>query len=81
MSIKETAEKLRKYKERLRSGKADKIQPKHVEKVLAKLVAKEAELARELSETSKESKRKRLEHKLETVNELIEKARWLTAQV
>lgn len=81
MSIRETAEKLEKYQARLRSGKAEKIQPKHVAKIIDKLTAKEASLASELETTAKPDKRERLEHKLGTVRALIEKARWLASQV
>jgi uncharacterized protein YaiL (DUF2058 family) len=81
MSIKETAEKLEKYQERLREGKVEKIRPIHVERVLAKLFAKQEHLTAELSETEKQSTRDRLEHKLETVDALIEKARWLAKQI
>ena len=81
MPIKETAEKLERYQERLRTGKAEKIRPQHVEKILEKLTSKEAEIAAELTETTKQGKRDRLEHKLATVRELIEKARWLASQV
>jgi len=81
MPIKETAEKLERYQERLRTGKAEKIRPKHVEKILEKLTSKETEITAELTETTKQGKRDRLEHKLATVRELIEKARWLASQV
>lgn len=81
MPIKDTAEKLEKYQERLRAGKAAKIRPEHVEKILEKLAAKQAEIAAELAGATKQGKRERLEHKLETVEELIEKARWLASQV
>ena len=81
MPIKETAEKLEKYQERLRTGKAEKIRPKHVERILNKLTSKEIEITAELAETTKHSKQDRLEHKLATVRELIEKARWLASQV
>jgi len=81
MPIKHTAEKLEKYQERLRTGKAEKIQPKHVAKILEKLGSKEAEITAELAAEIKPGKRDRLEHKLATVRELIEKANWLASQV
>ena len=81
MPIKETAEKLERYQERLRTGKAEKIQPEHVAKILEKLTSKETEITAELAAATKQGKRERLEHKLATVQELIEKARWLASQV
>lgn len=81
MPMKETAEKLEKYQDRLRSGKAEKIELKHVEKILEKLTSKKTEITAELAEATKQGKRERLEHKLATVQELIEKARWLAAQL
>ena len=81
MTMHKTAEKLEKYQHRLQAGKADKIKPKHVDKILDKLSAKESEVAAELAETTKESKRERLEHKQATIRELIEQARWLHSQL
>lgn len=81
MSMKETADKLEKYQERLKSGKAEKIRPDHVGKILAKLVAREAELSAEIAETTKHGRRARLEEKRATLRELIDKARWLASQV
>lgn len=81
MPMKEITEKLEKYQGRLRAGTAEKIKAKHVEKIIDKLTAKQSEIETEMAETEKPSKRERLEHKLATVKELIEKARWLATQV
>ena len=81
MAMNKTTQKLEKYQDRLKAGKAEKIKPKHVEKILDKLTAKQTEIGTELAAATKESKRERLEHKQVTVNELIEKARWLQSQI
>ena len=64
MGLKKLAEKVADYNERLRSGKASKIKPGHVEKVLEKLRKKSVELEAELAATHAPEKRVRLERKL-----------------
>lgn len=81
MGLKKIAEKLDTYYKRLELGKAAKIEPSHVEKVIAKLQAKQEQLKTELSETEKPSKRQRLEGKLATVEEQIARSEWLLKEI
>lgn len=77
MGLTSTVEKLDKYFRRLDEGKAQKIKPSHLDKVMAKLDAKEASLRAELAETRKPSRRERLEDKLALVGEQRQRAVWL----
>ena len=81
MNLKTSIEKLDKYYERLNKGKAEKIKPNHVEKVIRKLKAKEETLHAELAETHKESKKVRLIRKIATIKEQIGRAEWLLETV
>ncbi|MDQ2090939.1 hypothetical protein [Marimonas arenosa] len=81
MGLESAVEKLDKYFKRLEKGKAQKIKPSHVEKVIGKLEAKAALLQTEISETEKESKKQRLERKLQMVREQQERARWLAEKI
>jgi uncharacterized protein YaiL (DUF2058 family) len=81
MGLKKIAEKLDTYYKRLELGKAAKIQSGHVEKVIAKLQAKQEQLKTELSETEKPSKKQRLEGKLATVEEQITRSEWLLREI
>ncbi len=81
MGISKSIEKLDEYNRRLESGEAEKIKPKHVEKIIHKLMAKKQGLADELSQAIKESKKERLKHKLEIANEQIERAQWLLEKI
>jgi hypothetical protein len=81
MGLKSIAEKLDKYFGRLESGKAAKIKPSHVAKVIAKLQAKQNVLQEELAEADKPSKKTRIESKLVTVAEQIERAQWLQEKI
>ena len=81
MGLGKSVEKLDKYYERLDKGKAYKIKPSHVEKVLRKLQAKELMLLEEIDETSKDAKKKRLGRKLDVVREQQERARWLQEKI
>ncbi len=81
MNLKTSIEKLDKYYERLNKGKAEKIKPNHVEKVIRKLKAKEETLHAELAETQKESKKARLIRKIATIKEQIGRAEWLLETV
>ena len=81
MALNKIAEKLDTYYKRLELGKAAKIQASHVEKVIAKLQAKQQQLEAELSETEKPSKKQRLEGKLATVHEQITRSQWLLNEI
>lgn len=81
MGLKKIAEKLEKYQKRLASGKADKIKPEHVAKAIDKLAVKEAELVKELAETTKPEKQKRVEYKVRAIREQIKQAKWLARQI
>lgn len=81
MSLKDISAKLQDYQDRLKQGKAHKIQAKHVDKIIAKLTAKEAEVLAELDSVTKEGKRARLEQKLETLKAGHAKAEWLRDQL
>ena len=76
-----TAEKLEKYRERLSDGKAHKIKPKHVQKMIEKLKAKEADIEEDLKSVEKPEKRERLTTKLATIRHRIEEAEWLLGQI
>ncbi len=81
MGLESAVEKLDKYFKRLEAGKAQKIKPAHVEKVIQKLEAKAQLLRAELAETDKASKKQRLERKLEMVQEQQDRARWLETKI
>ena len=81
MGLGKIAEKLDKYYRRFEGGKAAKIKPSHVEKAIAKLQTKQASLLQELNDTEKTSKKSRIENKLETAREQIERAEWLLGQI
>lgn len=81
MKLSKSAEKLDKYYERLNKGKAEKIKPDHVEKVIRKLKTKEELLRRETDESENELKKARLEGKLHTAREQINRAEWLLEKI
>lgn len=81
MPLKKAIEKLKKYYTRLDAGEASKIKPNHVEKVIGKLIAKQESLLEELDATKKTSKKARLERKLATTREQIERANWLLEKI
>lgn len=81
MGLESAIEKLDKYFKRLDQGKAQEIKPSHVEKVISKLEVKARLLRTELAETDKESKKRRLERKLELVREQQDRARWLQEKI
>lgn len=81
MTLSKHVEKLDKYYKRLDTGKAQKIKPEHVEKVIRKLKLKEEQLLEEERETQKPSKKERLRRKAEIVLEQKKRAEWLLEQV
>ena len=81
MALKKSIGKLDAYYERLNNDKAEKIKIGHVEKVIGKLKSKEKSLIAELDDTSKDSKKKRLEGKLAIVREQIKRAKWLLKSI
>lgn len=81
MKLKNSIEKLDAYFERLESGKAQKIDPDHVSKMIRKLSKKREGLMGELSEAIKPSKKERLVQKCATLDAQIERARWLLDQI
>lgn len=81
MGVKKLAAKVADYKQRLEDGKASKIEPDHVEKVLAKLRRKQADLDQRLAETTGTDERERLERKLAVAKEHIARAEWLLAEL
>ena len=81
MGLKTLAAKVVEYNERLESGKASKIKPRHVEKVLQKLRAKAAELEAEIASAHSVAKKARLERKLGIARTHIERAEWLLKEL
>ena len=81
MELESAIEKLDTYFKRLKKGKAQKIKPDHVKKVLGKLEAKERHLRAELAETEKPDKKRRLKRKLELVREQKDRAHWLRDKI
>ena len=81
MDFESSVEKLDKYFKRLSKGKAQKIKPSHVEKVIRKLAKKEDILRAEIEDAKKETKIERLERKLELLHEQQTRARWLLKEI
>jgi len=81
MPLSKSLEKLAKYYKRLDDGKARKIKPEHVEKVIAKLEARERDLIEEIEKTRKPAKIERLERKLASTLAHLDRARWLLKQI
>lgn len=81
MGLSKSLEKLSKYYERLNAGKAKQIKPSHVQKVIDKLEARERSLRDEMQTTKKTSKKDRLEGKLKSTLEQLEKAKWLLEEI
>lgn len=81
MGLGKSVEKLDKYQKRLNSGKARKIKPEHVEKIIRKLEAKEKLLLADIEATDKESKKERLRKKLELLREQKSRAHWLHDEI
>ncbi|MBV2358553.1 hypothetical protein KUH32_02085 [Thalassococcus sp. CAU 1522] len=81
MGLKKLAEKIADYNERFEQGKASKIKPEHVEKVLAKLRKKSAELQVDIASATTSEKKARLEKKLGVATAQIERAEWLLKEI
>ncbi len=81
MGLKKLAAKVEEYKERLESGKASKIKPKHVEKVLDKLRRKSADLEAEMARATSDEERARLERKMRVARTHTERAEWLLKEI
>lgn len=81
MGIESSVEKLDKYFKRLSKGKAQKIKPSHVEKVIHKLEKKEELLLEEIKEADKDSKVERLKRKQDLLREQQDRARWLLKEI
>jgi predicted ribosome quality control (RQC) complex YloA/Tae2 family protein len=81
MGIKKLSEKVEDYQARLESGKASKIKPGHVEKVLQKLRVKTAELESEIAAAPSADKKARLGGKLAIARTHIARAEWLLEEL
>ena len=81
MGLKEYSAKIDDYYDRLTQGKAKKIKPSHVEKVIAKLKAKKTQLRAEIAKATKPSKRERLERKVLIAKEHIKRAELLLENI
>ena len=81
MGLKALAEKLVDYQHRLDHGKASKIKPSHVRKVLAKLQAKAVALEADIATAKTEEKKGRLRKKLTIAQDQIERAQWLLQEI
>ncbi|MCC1494705.1 hypothetical protein [Cognatishimia sp. F0-27] len=81
MGLKKLVSKMEEYNERLESGKASKIKPHDVEKVLRKLRAKATDLEAEIASTASADKKARLEGKLQIARTHLERAEWLLKEL
>lgn len=81
MGLSSIVKRLDKYQERLAKGKVEKIKPRHIQKVIAKLTTMEAKLTTEIAEMTKPAKRKRFEDKVSRIREQIGKAKWLETKI
>ncbi len=81
MGLKKLAEKVAEYNERYERGRAEKIKPSHVLKVLGKLRKKSADLETDIATAHSEDKKARLEKKLDVANAQIERAEWLLKEI
>jgi hypothetical protein len=81
MGLKKLAAKVAAYKEQVEAGTASKIEPKHVEKVLAKLRKNEAKLEEKLAATRNADDRAQIERKRAVAREQIARAEWLLGMV
>lgn len=81
MGLKKLTEKIADYNDRFKRGKASKIKPSHVEKVLTKLRNKSAELKADIASAGSEEKKARLENKLAVATAQIDRAEWLLKEI
>ncbi len=81
MKLSHSIEKLENYYERFRKGKVEKIKLKHVDRVLKKLRTKKASVKKELIDSKKQEKRKRLTRKLSVLKIQIDRGEWLRSQI
>lgn len=81
MAFHKIVKKLNDYYGRLDEGKAKKIKPSHVKKVIAKLVAKRQQIVEELERSHKASKKERLARKLMIAEEHLKRAEWLAEKL
>jgi len=81
MGLNKLAEKVVSYNERLERGKAEKIKPDHVKKVLKKLRNKTADLEAEIDSAKNKDKKVRLNRKLEIAREHVDRAEWLLREI
>ncbi len=77
MGNKKIAEKLGDYFARLDEGKAQKIKPRDVDKIIEKLQARRVELDEARASAPGRNREARLTQKIETVDILLERATWL----
>lgn len=81
MPLTKAIEKLKKYYGRLEAGKAKKIKPSHVAKVIDKLLENERSLLEQIATTKKAAKKTRLEQKLATTRKQLGRAQWLLDEI
>lgn len=81
MGLKKLTEKIADYNERFDRGKASKIKPSHVEKVLAKLRSKSDDLEADIASATSLEKKARLKKKLGVATAQIERAEWLLKEI
>ncbi len=77
IGLKKLAVKVAAYYARLEQGNAHSIKPSHVQKIKAKLRAKEEELRSEIEAATSAGDRSRLERKLQVAREQILRAEYL----
>lgn len=81
MGLKKLAAKVVEYNERLEQGKASKIMPEDVEKVLRKLQKKCENLKEEAAHATSAEKKNRLQKKLDVAQEHVKRGEWLLEQI
>jgi hypothetical protein len=81
MGLKKLAAKVVEYNERLENGKASKIKPGDVTKVLGKLRKKSDELEAEIAAARSPEKQDRLKQKLRVARAHVERAEWLLKEL
>ena len=81
MGLKKLAAKVVDYNERLEGGKAGKIKPEDVKRILGKLHRKADELEAEVAATKSADKKSQLERKLGIAKTHIERAEWLLKEL